>query len=113
MAVDSHDIPEGDQRLPPAVVEDIQSSPRCERFLDALADSGGEMPIRDAARAVCARERGVDADSVPADDCNAVYEDIYERHLPKLTATGIVRFDSLTDSVELRRPDVLPDAETA
>jgi hypothetical protein len=74
-------------------------------MLDVLAEKDGEMPLLDLARAVVARERGADPEAISAADVNEARRDIYERHLPKLTATDVVSFDSLVSTVELATDD--------
>jgi hypothetical protein len=39
---------------------------------------------------------------VTTSERRAARTEIYQEHLPKLTATGVVRFDSLLGQVELR-----------
>jgi len=89
-------------RLPERVKDDLLSSARRRRLLDCLEKRGGCLPVTDLASAVAARESGTDAGAVDPDRHQAVRDDIYERHLPKLTATGLVEFDSMRGTVTLR-----------
>lgn len=88
-------------RLPERVVSDLLSSDRRRRLLGCLEDHGGCLPVTDLAAAVAAREAGTDAETVDPERHRAVRAEIYERHLPKLTATGVVEFDSMRGTVTL------------
>ena len=88
-------------RLPERVVNDLLSSDRRCRLLGCLADHDGCLPVTDLAAAVAARETGTDAEAVDPERHRAVRAEIYERHLPKLTATGVVEFDSMRGTVTL------------
>jgi DNA-binding transcriptional ArsR family regulator len=101
MSADSRNRPAEGSRLPGEIVEDILSSERRRALLSCLVDCGEAMAVEDLAAAVRARERGVAVDVVDAEDRRAVREDIYERHLPKLTATGVVEYDSMHGTVRL------------
>jgi len=83
--------------LPGKVVEDILSSERRRVMLSCLADCDGKMVVDDLAAAVCA------AEGRPVDEATRreAREDIYDRHLPKLTATGVVEYDSMREAIEL------------
>lgn len=96
MAADSHDgRVDG---LPGDVVEDILASERRRAMLSCLADSEGPVAVDDVVAAVCASEQGPDR--------GRVREEIYERHLPKLTATGVVEYHSMREAVELVDEDL-------
>jgi len=92
--------------LPGEVVEDILSSERRRVMLSCLADCDGKMVVEDLAAAVCA------AEGRPIDEAarREAREDIYDRHLPKLTATGVVEYDSMREAIELLE-DGLVDSE--
>ena len=92
--------------LPPAVVEDILASERRQLLLSCLTEEG-PMTVDDLATEVCAGEQGVSPDRVAADERHRVREEIYDRHLPKLTATGVVEYDSMRERVELANEDIL------
>jgi hypothetical protein len=89
--------------LPERVVADLLASDRRRRLLGCLEDHGGCLPLTDLAAAVAAREAGVEPGAVDPERHRAVREEVYERHLPKLTATGVVEFDSMRGTVTLRR----------
>jgi hypothetical protein len=91
--------------VPREVVDDLLASRRRQLLLVCLGE--GTASITDLAAAVVARERGIDPDTVPADRRRAVVEELYQTHLPELTATGIVRYDSMCGTVELATPAVL------
>lgn len=79
-------------RLPDRVLDELLSVPRCRHVLAVLA-SHGSVNVHDLARHVAARERHADPDGVSAGAAMAVYDDLYDRHLPRLTETGVVEFD--------------------
>ncbi|WP_246391695.1 DUF7344 domain-containing protein [Halosimplex pelagicum] len=95
----------GDVRLPASAVADLRASGRRRRALERLAERGDAMPVTDLARRVVASERGEPAETVPDDAVEAARSDLFQRHLPKLTATGVVRYDSLVGTVELATDD--------
>jgi DNA-binding transcriptional ArsR family regulator len=111
MAVDTKGEPGSVGELPERVVEDVLASERRRALLACLADHG-EMAIGDLAAEILARE-GEDA---PADVDGGrraqVRTDIFQTHLPKLTATGIVTYDSLRGTVALSRPEILRAIES-
>jgi hypothetical protein len=85
----------GDTRgIPQAVTDDLLRSRRRCRFVTALAAAGGEAIVADLVAALCAAEGA-------GGDCAAVEREIYERDLPKLTATGVVEYDSMLERVRL------------
>ena len=88
--------------LPERVVSDLLASDRRRLLLGCLEDHDGCLPVTDLAAAVAAREAGTNIGDVDPDRHRAVREEIYERHLPKLTATGVVEFDSMRGTVTLR-----------
>ncbi|MFB6141005.1 MAG: hypothetical protein ABEJ26_11290 [Halosimplex sp.] len=88
--------------LPDAAVADLRADERRRRLLSHLADTDGAVPIADAARAVAESEASTD---VTDEAVEAVRREIFQEHLPKLTATGVVRYDSLVGTVELDTDD--------
>ena len=103
MATEPHEQFTMGPQLPGEVVEDILSADRRRTLLSCLSDHGGEMAVRDLAACVSAREQGVTEGNIEESDRNRLYSDLYDEHLPKLTATGVVEFDSLRDCVRFRR----------
>ena len=59
--------------------------------------------IDDLAATVLAHERGTEPDAVPRSECKAVRDEFFATHLPKLTATEVVEYDSMVGT--LRLPD--------
>jgi hypothetical protein len=102
MAIDSHDQFAVGPGLPGEVVKDILSADRRRTLLACLTDHGGEMPVSDLAACVGARERDLTEGHVDGADRDRLYDDLYDEHLPKLTATGVLEFDSMRDRVRLR-----------
>ncbi|MFC7250278.1 hypothetical protein ACFQJ5_10570 [Halomicroarcula sp. GCM10025324] len=108
----THD-PETEQEgpLPPDVVADLLAVERRRRALEILDRVNGPVVVRELAETVLAAERDALESELPDDDVDSVREELFRDHLPKLTATGVVRYNSMVGTVELRRPEVVPDAE--
>jgi hypothetical protein len=101
MAVDSRNGSFGGTDLPEAVVEDILSSDRRRAMLTVLAETEKAVAVEDLAAATSAVQRGTPPDSVGPGTRREVVEEIYDRHLPKLLATGVVEYDSMRGAVRL------------
>lgn len=101
MAVDSSSADTGHGRLPEAVVEELLVDPRRRAMLRSLWAHDGPVPMTQLAARVIARERSVPPDAVPPEDRKRVRENLYEDHLPKFTATAVLRYNSRQASVEL------------
>ena len=96
---------EGRSGLPASVVADIRSDDRRRRALARLAETERALPVSDLARQVAATERDEGVDGVPTDAVDTVRQDLFETHLPKLTATEVVDYDSQVGTVELATDD--------
>ena len=90
--------------VPQAVDDDLLSSQRRCRMVTALAAAGDAVVVEDLATAVLAAEKKADAGALDSDDCRSAAEDIFEHHLPKLTAIGLVEYDSMLGTVRLTEP---------
>ena len=101
MAVDPQNGGSRESDLPEEVVEDILSSARRRTMLSRLAECDGHVTVEDLAAAVCAAEQAQPPGSVDAEACQEVRTEIYDRHLPKLTATGVVKYKSMRGAVRL------------
>jgi len=97
------DRQDGTDQLPEAVVEDILAAERRRIALSILADRDDAVVIDDLAATVLAHERGTEPDAVPRSECKAVRDEFFATHLPKLTATEVVEYDSMVGT--LRLPD--------
>jgi hypothetical protein len=86
--------------LPPGVVEELLKSPRRRAVLRVLVDRDGPVPVNDLARALT-------DDGASRAERRATRTEIYQEHLPKLTATGVVSFDSMLGTVEFLGDDAL------
>ena len=78
---------------------------------NANTDEGGNVPqpvIEDLAAAVVGTRKDCPTSAVSATDREAMIEELFTEHIPKLTATGVVAYDSLLGAVELRRRDLAP-----
>ncbi|PSQ21620.1 hypothetical protein BRD06_11005 [Halobacteriales archaeon QS_9_67_15] len=87
------------------MVADIRSDDRRRRALARLAETERALPVSDLARQVAATERDEGVDDVPTDAVDTVRRDLFETHLPKLTATEVVDYDSQVGTVELATDD--------
>lgn len=92
--------------LPGDVVADILASEQRRAMLSCLTDAEGPVVVDDLA-AACVREDSAGADA----ETGEVRADIYDRHLPKLTATGVVEYDSMCETVELVDEGIVPHLE--
>jgi hypothetical protein len=89
------------------VVTDLLSVDRRRILLSVLGDAGGPMIVEALAAAVAAKEQETTPASVDPATLDAAREDIYDRHLPKLLATGVVEYDSMRCAVRLTDESVL------
>jgi hypothetical protein len=103
MARDSVDGPVAVD-LPTPVVEDLLASRRRRYLLAALAAAGEPVPLDDLAGEIRAREREADPASIPAAERRRLRRELLESDLPKLTAAGVVGYDSMLATVELEAP---------
>ncbi|MFB6075316.1 MAG: hypothetical protein ABEJ89_09915 [Haloarculaceae archaeon] len=87
--------------LPPEVVEDLLADERRRAALAVLRDASEPVVIGDLAAAVLSRETGESASALARERVVDVREEFFQRHLPKLTATGVVEYDSLVGTVAL------------
>ncbi|WP_415381866.1 hypothetical protein [Halosimplex sp. TS25] len=97
--------PNNGSELPESVIADLRADGRRRRVLDRLAESERPLPVSDLARRVAAAEEAGAVEEVSRETADPVRRDIFQRHLPKLTATGVVRYDSLLATVELAVDD--------
>jgi len=88
--------------LPEAIVEDLVGDPRRRILLDHLAERDEPVALTDLAAAVRASEDGCAPADVPAERRRATLEGMLETDLPKLTATGVVEYDSMRGTVTLQ-----------
>ena len=111
MATRSATEPTTGNDLPDAVVADILAASVCRRALELLAEREEPMIVGDIAAELVAAEKDVRPEAVAPEERRAVRDEFYEQHLPKLTATGVVCYDSMVDTVELRRPDIVDECD--
>jgi len=93
--------------LPAGVVEELLADETRRLALETLAERGEPMVVESLARAVLAKQHDCLASDVSADACEALREELFTDHIPKLTATGILEYDSMLGTVELRRPTIV------
>ncbi len=91
--------------VPREVVEDLFASRRRRLLVACLGE--GTASINDLATEVVAREQGIDPEDVTPEQRQAAVDELYQVHLPELTATGIVDYDSMRGTAELATPAVL------
>ncbi len=96
--------------LPPAVVEDLLSDDTRRRALAIIASRDEPVVEEDLAAAVVAEREGCPESAVPASEREAVAEELFTDHIPKLMATEVVAYDSMLDAVELRTDDIARQA---
>lgn len=102
MAVDSSSADESEhERLPETVVEDLLDDPRRRAMLRLLGTHDGSIRMTQLAARVIANERSIPIDAVSLEERRRVCDTLYEYHLPKLTATAVLRYNSRQASVEL------------
>lgn len=101
MAVDSSNANGPERRLPEAVIDDLLADPRRRVLLRSLYEHDEPVTVTQLAADVIARERSVAFDAVSRDECRRVAENLYVHHIPKLTATAVVRYNSRQASIEL------------
>jgi len=91
----------GTDGLPAAVIEGLVAEPRRRTLLGALIDHGGAVPVDDLAAQLAESAAPSRAER------RVARTEIYQEHLPKLTATGVVGFDSVLGTVTYRGGDAL------
>ena len=96
------DTPMGSgSRLPEEVIEDILAADRRRIALEILAERDQPVVIDDLATAVRARELETDPTSISKTERRAVRDEFFAKHLPKLTATTVVTYDSMLGTLSL------------
>jgi hypothetical protein len=95
--------------LPAAVQAELLSSRRRCLLLVTLAEVG-EATVDALAVRISAAEHWIDPEAVDDAERASICDEIFESHLPKLTATEIVEYDSLLGKVRLLEPAIVPRA---
>lgn len=106
MATTSSDT-DGRAGLPAAVVEDILADETRRVALRILAERGEPMVVESLAAAVRAAVDDSSVDSVDPDAREATRHELFAEHIPKLTATGVLEYNSMLGTVELKRADIV------
>lgn len=99
-----------ERRLPDDVVADLLGADRRRHALEALSQQEAAMTVDDLAADVCARERETTPEAIEREERREVRDEFFQRHLPKLTATDVVRYDSMLGTVELADEESFADA---
>lgn len=100
MAVDSSST-DRPYRLPESVIDDLLADPRRWMILRLLYERDEPVTVTQLATSIIARERSMDADDASRSECQRVEENLYEHHIPKLTATAVVKYNSRQASIAL------------
>jgi hypothetical protein len=93
--------------LPSAVVDDLLSAEHRRLALSILADRGEPMVVESLAAAVVAARDDCPESVVSDVERESMAEELYTEHIPKLTATGVVTYNSMKGAVELARPGLI------
>jgi len=96
--------------LPEAVVEDLLSADSRRQALSILAARDGPVVVEELARDIVADRTGRPASAVSEADRDAMVEELFTEHIPKLTATEVIRYDSMLGAVELVRPELAAES---
>lgn len=96
--------------IPRSVQEDLLSSRRRCQLLIALDVAGGEAAVTTLAAEIYAAGSEPSSTTIDPAELDSLRSEIYEYHLPKLTVTGIVEYDSLLGKVRLQRPGIIENA---
>jgi hypothetical protein len=89
--------------LPTTVVDDLLAVENRRRALSILDRRDEPMVVERLATAVVADREDCPESDVARADRDAMCEELYTEHLPKLTATSVVEYDSMLGTVELAR----------
>lgn len=84
-----------------ATAFELLSNPRRRFTIYYLSQHEGEVPLNEFVVEVAARENDVDVEEVSDTQRKRTYVSLYQTHLPKLKAIGIIRFDRDRSVVEL------------
>ena len=87
--------------LPAAVVDELLADERRRRLLSRLAAADGPVLIEQLAPVVLEGDGDREPRELSADRRREAREQLFERHLPALTATRVVEYDPTTNAVEL------------
>ncbi len=93
--------------LPSAVIDDLLSAEHRRLALSILADRGEPMVVESLAAAVVAAREDCPEAAVSEAARQSMADELYADHIPKLTATGVVTYDSMKGAVELARPGIV------
>jgi uncharacterized membrane protein len=78
---------------------DLLSHRRRRTMLEILHDADEPLALADVAREIAAVEYEVSPEMIPDGEIEQIYLSLYHRHLGKLTAHGVVAFDSVRKTV--------------
>jgi len=86
--------------LPSEVVADLLADDRRRRALERL-DDDGTLTIETLARRLAAAETEPEPAEPPERLVEEIEAELWDDHVPKLTATGVVEYDSMRAAVSL------------
>jgi len=98
--------------LPAAVVEDLLADETRRVALTILAERDEPMVVESLATAVRAAIDDTSVDAVSRREREAMREELFTEHIPKLTATDVLEYNSMLGTVELKRPDIVREEAT-
>lgn len=90
--------------LPGTVIEELLASPDRRALLRCLAEADEPIPVDDLAAVLADGTTGA-----TASERRRARTAIYQDHLPKLTATGVVEFDSILGTLAFSGPESIAD----
>lgn len=99
---------DGEGALPSGVVEELRSDETRWLALEILRARDEPVVVEELAAAIVGRREDCQLSAVSAAERDAVAEELFTEHIPKLTATGVVAYDSMLGAVELRRRGIVP-----
>lgn len=97
--------PREDRGLPDEVVADLLASERRQLVVRELARTGSGLTVADLVRLLC--EETTDCEARDGEVNRTLLSEVFDDHLSKLVATGVVEYDSMRGRVELARPELL------
>jgi hypothetical protein len=104
---------DGGTGLPTPVVEDLLAETNRRIALSILADADEPIVVESLAAEVVAKRDGCAPEDVDPDAQAAMREELFTDHIPKLTATDVLEYDSMVGTVELTRPELVDEDRLA
>jgi len=93
--------------LPTPVVEDLLADDTRREALSILAAEAEPVVVESLAAELVARRDDCTRADVSRDDRDEMCAELFTEHIPKLTATDVLTYDSMVGTVELTRPGLV------